>query len=339
METSDYTVTSQQEIESYFMQRPHVVILGAGASVASIPNGDANGQKIPVMKNLIEILNLEYLIKDLPDNIKKDDFEQIYSYLVNINYPKEKIQEIEEKIYNHFKQYRLPDFPTVYDYLLLSLRQKDIVATFNWDSLLVQAYIRNQNIAPLPRLIYLHGNVSIGLCKEDNTLGVNGCKCSKCGNDFVPTKLIFPIQNKDYDEDYFIKRSWEEVRLGFKNAFMVTIFGYSAPKADHAAISLLKDAWGDAHERNLEQFEIIDTKEEDEIKGSWDNFIHSHHYDFHHDFCTSWIANHPRRTGEAYWHQYMDAKFIENNPIPKEANFKELKEWIEPLLKRKNITK
>ena len=223
--------------------------------------------------------------------------------------------------------------------MLLSLRSKDIVATFNWDSLLVQAYIRNQHIAKLPRLVYLHGNVAIGFCKKDTTLGVNGCKCSKCGKPFVPTKLLFPVENKNYEKDFFIKGSWDEIQTGFKNAFMITIFGYSAPKNDLAAVSLLQNAWGKSHDRALEQFEIIDIKDEDVGIKSWKNFMHSHHYDYHQDFYSSWIANHPRRTGEAYWAQYMDAKFIDNNPVPKNYSFDELKKWIEPLLtvENKNI--
>ncbi|MFW6223076.1 MAG: hypothetical protein ACOC3T_05645 [Bacteroidota bacterium] len=36
--------------------RPHVVILGAGASAAAFPQGDANGKKLPVMNDLADIV-------------------------------------------------------------------------------------------------------------------------------------------------------------------------------------------------------------------------------------------------------------------------------------------
>lgn len=36
--------------------RPHVVLLGAGATMAAIPNGDKNGRKSSVMNNFIEEL-------------------------------------------------------------------------------------------------------------------------------------------------------------------------------------------------------------------------------------------------------------------------------------------
>lgn len=35
--------------EELMKKRPHVVILGAGASCAAIPNGDKNGKKISAM--------------------------------------------------------------------------------------------------------------------------------------------------------------------------------------------------------------------------------------------------------------------------------------------------
>ena len=38
----------EQMIEIY-PQRPHLVILGAGASKDSMPNGDAEGRPLPVM--------------------------------------------------------------------------------------------------------------------------------------------------------------------------------------------------------------------------------------------------------------------------------------------------
>ena len=37
-------VSVQQEIEQIEMERPHVVILGAGASYAAFPNGDKHGR-------------------------------------------------------------------------------------------------------------------------------------------------------------------------------------------------------------------------------------------------------------------------------------------------------
>jgi hypothetical protein len=40
------------------MGRPHVYILGAGASYAAFPRGEKTGRKLPLMNNLVEILQL-----------------------------------------------------------------------------------------------------------------------------------------------------------------------------------------------------------------------------------------------------------------------------------------
>jgi len=51
---------------------------------------------------------------------------------------------------------------------------------------------------------------------------------------------------------------------------------------------------------------------------TWKDFIHTHHYDAIDDFFDSWIALHPRRSGEAYFSQFIEAKFIEPNPVPRD---------------------
>src|SRR5436190_220154 len=117
-----------EEIAQVKVQRPHVVILGAGASLASLPNGDKNGKSLPLMK-------------------------------------------------------------------------KDLIATFNWDPLLTQAYRRNSQRVTLPPLYFLHGNVTIGYCQTDNNMGVNWNPCSRCDLPFTPTKLFYPISEKDYHLD------------------------------------------------------------------------------------------------------------------------------------------
>ncbi len=125
------------------------------------------------------------------------------------------------------------------------------------------------------------------------------------------------------------------MKWGFANAFMITIFGYSGPKTDQEAIGAMQEAWGDNNKRKMEQTAVIiaPTQHEDEARENWDKFIHTHHYEIQKDFYDSWIANHPRRTGEAYWNQYMEAKFIENNPIPKDLDFPDLWKWFEQFKK------
>ena len=65
---------------------------------------------------------------------------------------------------------------------------------------------------------------------------------------------------------------------------MVTIFGYGAPQSDRAAVQLLLEAWGGPQKRSLEQFEIIDIRDENDLLESLEPFIHTHHYEIHTDF-------------------------------------------------------
>jgi hypothetical protein len=188
-------------------------------------------------------------------------------------------------------------------------------------------------------MLFLHGNVGVGFCSLDNTMGNVNRPCSKCGNLFQPTRLLYPITQKKYMDGSFIEKQWLMLREVLEKSFWVTIFGYSAPNSDVEAIDFFKEGWGDPNKRNMEEIEIIDIKEDNELSLTWSILIHSHHYRTEKDFYNSWLAKHPRRTGEAYINQYLDIKFIEDNLIPKNANFDELGNWFEPLFKAENDKK
>lgn len=322
------TVTVHEEVAQTDCRAPHVVILGAGASRAACPNGDASGRKLPVMKDFLDIIDLG----ELPGTAQRDDFEAVYSMLVSTPEYAERCKTIEETIYNYFATMRLPAAPTIYDYLVLSLRSKDVIATFNWDPFLLQALQRCYRQGDrAPRLLFLHGNVLAGYCAEHHRLGRTDASCPVCKRPFTPSKLLYPVVEKRYDEDPLIVEDWRVLRDALQRAFMVTIFGYSAPKSDVAARELLLNAWGGSTERALEQFELIDIREGDDLLHAWNEFIHTHHYDTHTDFFDSWIANHPRRTGEAYWNQNIEAKWINPNPVPQGVALEDLVKWYEPL--------
>lgn len=61
----------------------------------------------------------------------------------------------------------MTESPTIYDYLLLSLRKKDVVATINWDPLLVQALEGSLKEVPLSNYygVFKHdaGNTLMGV--------------------------------------------------------------------------------------------------------------------------------------------------------------------------------
>lgn len=332
--------SKEDEARQVAMERPHVFILGAGASLAALPNGDRTGRRLPLMDNLITQLGLGDLISQSGIGFDGNNFETMYSKLFEDDTQVALREQIESLVYDYFSSLQLPDHPTIYDHLLLSLREKDVVATFNWDPLLLQAYRRNgmKGGFRLPKLLFLHGNVAVGHCAKDHVVGAVGTACSRCGQSFSPTRLLYPIAQKDYQSGKYIASQMGELQTHLKSAFMVTIFGYGAPQSDVEAVRLLKNAWGNVNDRDMEQIEIIDVKDEDELDRTWRPFIHTHHRDIHTragnppaDFYDSWIANHPRRTGEAWANQYCFNYCIENNPVPRELGFEQLWSWFKKL--------
>ena len=61
-----------EDYERYMKNRPHVVILGAGASCAAIPNGDKHGKKISAMSGFIEKLGLSSVISKVDIRTSSD---------------------------------------------------------------------------------------------------------------------------------------------------------------------------------------------------------------------------------------------------------------------------
>jgi hypothetical protein len=224
---------------------------------------------------------------------------------------------------------RLPENPTTYDYLILSLREKDVIASFNWDPFLVQAYQRNRRRSDVsrPQLLFLHGNVAIGYCESDETMGIPGKICKKCNRAFKATQLLFPIKEKNY-QTAFLSLQWDALLSKMQSASILTIYGYSAPRSDVEAIKLMKSAWGCP---DIEQFEMINITPELELTATWKDFIHSHHYDYSSDFFDSLLGKYPRRTVESFVRNVLDIDPVANHPAPRTSDFDELWEWHESL--------
>lgn len=325
------------DIEKEIKTRPHVVILGAGASCAALPNGDANKKKISAMNDFIKNLNLTNIISSIVLQTKSTNLEDIYMELDSRSAEEPQCKKVQKKlekaIYNYFSSFKLPNFATIYDFLVLSLTHKDLIATFNWDPLLVQALCRAQKYTNnIPNVAFLHGNVAVGYCEKDNIIGNIGTKCN-CGKLLKPLKLLFPIKNKDYTHDIFIKKAWENFHNALNCAYLVTIFGYSAPKSDISAIEIMKHAWGLSKERKLEQIEIIDLKDEEEIENSWNEFIFSYHYSCFKNFFESSLARFPRRSVEATFDILMNDKWLNGDKGFKEnMNFEQIQDIINSLM-------
>ncbi len=325
----------KEQINNISCQRPHLVILGAGATRATLPNGDKNGKTLPLMNDLIEILDLSKLITDCTSEVP-NNFEVFYS---SIHKEKSDLsKQIERKIYEYFSSVQIPDKPTIYDYLIFCLREKDVIATFNWDPILDQAlersatYFKNKcREFRLPQILHLHGNVSIGYCIDCQTKGSIMTLCHKCNKPRRKSQLLYPVSEKNYKLDAYIEQNWKAVQKVFEQAYIVTIFGYSKPTSDAKAITLFKNAWGTQEDRDLEEFEIINTENTVE---SWEEFIHTHHFEYTNNFFESKIARFPRRSCECEWERLMECKFFDGNPIKNRSSFKELYDFMEPLIKR-----
>ena len=222
-------ITKSQLIDKPANWGRHIVILGAGASIAAFPEGDINGKKLPMMDNLVEMLGLEPVLeRGEVKNIRRN-FEDIYSELYDKDSSSQILKEIEDIVYTYFDGLQLPDHPTIYDYLILSLRPKDFIATFNWDPFLFDAWNRLKDKVPVPEVIHLHGNVRLAYCPDHPTYGEHGMYCPECDRELVPTRLLYPITKKNYIDDSFIKTEWEVFKKALKQAKTLTIFGYGAP--------------------------------------------------------------------------------------------------------------
>ncbi len=328
----DINGTEEEEIQNVTFGRPHLFILGAGVSRAAFPQGERQGKNLPLMADFVEVLELGSLLKQWDIQYKSENFEQLYSLLHADPKYLDLLPQIEKKVHGYFVSLKLPSTPTLYDHLVLCLRAKDIVATFNWDPFLYWSLCRNYKYADMPHPLFLHGNVGVGYCMSDKIMGVVNQRCSKCNEIFTNIPLLYPVMKKNYTADPFISNCWDEVKKFMGHAYIFTIFGYSAPTTDVEAIRLLKEGWGDVHQRKLEEVEIIDIKDKTALELTWKDFIHTHHSMVYHNFYDSFLARHPRRSCEAMWEMLMQCKLYPDRKFPKDAPFDELWGWIKPLV-------
>lgn len=332
--------------ETHIMGGMHLVILGAGASIASsMRNPERLGHKLPSMNDLPKVIDMSDILSQLPAELICDNFEELYGNIYEWDSESKFLKEINDRIYAYFAGLQLPLQPTIYDYLIMSLRDKDVIATFNWDPFLYQAWWRNYLHGSSPSLLFLHGNVAVGYNNEIGGIGQAGTIGKRYQVYYEPTKLMYPVKHKNYRDDDFIRSEWERFEWCLQNAKRVTVFGYSAPKSDVEAISAMQKAWGTPQQRNFEQFELIDIREEEEVRASWDGFIHTHHYDYCTDFFQSSMAKYPRRSFEAYMCQCFpmtpEEGFVESVPVPHDKihSFQEMWDWYEPLIQREEEDK
>jgi hypothetical protein len=310
---------------------PHVVIMGAGASLAAFPRGDATGKRLPLLGELPECLGLTSAIESAGFSAD-EDFESVYDKVASSgSFPSLKA-EIESRVRSYFEALAIPATPTLYDYLLLSLRECDLIATFNWDPLLAQAFMRNRGVSNLPQIAFLHGNVQVGACIKDRVKGFQGDTCKTCGQPLNHSPLLFPVRSKDYKSDPFISNEWKVLERSLQDAYMVTVFGYCAPTTDAAAVDLMKRTWAGNPTFELGQVTIIDVKSKKQVEATWEPFFCRSHFGIHRKLSTTWILRHPRRSCEALAMATLQNDPWPDNPFPIFQSLTELHAWVSPLI-------
>lgn len=300
-------INKDEEIEDLYKHKekqPYLVVLGAGATMAAIENGDKNGKRSAVMDGFLDKIGMETILNGITLDYKGNNLEEIYSELHNKPQYKDVVDKIEMGIIEYFSDMELPDNLTIYDYLVISLSKKDCIATFNWDPLLMQAYNRMRKITgDLPEMLFLHGNVAAGLCEKCKRYApLQNKNCQSCSKPLVMPPLLYPVKQKDYSKDIFICDQWKCFEWYCKNAALLTFFGYSAPKSDADARERILEAYT-SHNRAIDVIEIIDLKNEDEdFCESWNDFSEPvrGHITFHKTFWDSILAEYPRRAVKGY---------------------------------------
>jgi len=312
---------------------PHVVILGASASRAACMNGDANGRVLPLMADLASLTGISSLLREHGVRIVSKGFELAYSRLATDPAMSDLVADIEQCVWDYFSGIKLPEEANLYDKLLLSLRDKDVIATFNWDPLLCKAFKRNRHVAVLPRILFLHGNVDLGACLEHRQKGFLEHSCPECGTRLRPYRLLYPVAEKDYEADPLIANEWAELRYALEDAYMITIVGYSAPTTDASAKRLLSDAWATNPTRDFGQITIVDTKKRRDVESTWEPFFVRQHYSILRHLDESYLFRHARRSCDHLAMATLQQSPCRDNPLPDTVMLDELQAFVRSLVR------
>lgn len=310
---------------------PHLVLLGAGASKAALPAGDARGQLVPVMAELASTLGLtgEFREAGVGDG---RDFESAYDALATSGRHAPLVRRIEATVRRYFSGLSLPEHCTLYDRLILSLREKDLIATFNWDPFLLQAYRRNADAGRLPQLAFLHGNVGLGFCGKHRVAGYLDTRCPTCRNPLTPSRLLYPVRNKDYSRDPLIAAEWAVLKSHLAHSYLLTVIGYSAPATDVEARDMLLRGWQRSGTFELAEVDIVDIQSRRAVATNWRPFFVREHFGIKRRTSRLYLFRHPRRSCEAFAMASLQCSPWPDNRMPRFRRLDHLHEWVKPLI-------
>ena len=279
---------------------PHVVIVGAGASIAACKI-DKNGKQVPLLKNIHNILGLtDELAKYDFSNEQMEDFEKLFSSIYGKNEYKNLQAKLEYEVCDYFSKLVITDGPTLYDYLILSLTEKDAIISFNWDPFLLQAYRRNICVGNLPELIFPHGNSGVGVCNDCKVKEYANCLCPNCFKELEQMPLLYPTRKKNYNSVPIIQNEWNKAREVLSKAAGITVYGYGAPTTDIEAVKLMKNANRISQMKDIAPFTIINlAKNEKEQREKWAEFYNVRMIFYCNNFEDTMLWNNPRVSLEA----------------------------------------
>ena len=137
----------------------------------------------------------------------------------------------------------------------------------------------------------------------------------------------------------YIQKAWATLEVLLEEASVLTIFGYSAPKSDAAAVRIMKKAFAN-RTRWYDHFEVIDIIERERVYKTWAPFIAAthDHFTYHKSVLDdTLISNYPRRSIEGYVKQYYQGWFGTSGIKLKECgSMQELSDLVQPLLEREH---
>jgi hypothetical protein len=232
---------------------PRVLILGAGASRAAWFSSGMWGPALPTMDDFVTTIGLAPLLQRHGVEHKGRNFESIYSQLLTDGRA-DVVQSLELALREYFGALQLPDYPTMYDHLVMSLCDTDVVATFNWDPFLHQACSRNRDRRSQSEPRFLHGSIGIGYRGERGRLTFGDL-----GEEY-PKPVPFT-------RDEFIASSWGDLDTALTFARVLAVFGFSMSDEDADARERISSTCG-----VVERIEIIDP-DAAALKSKWQAIV------------------------------------------------------------------
>lgn len=287
----------------------HLVILGAGSTIATIPNGDKNGEESYTLANLLKDKTFTSFLEKVQGNFSTNDVEDLCKQLYKEDRPL--YYEFESLVRKKYARLELPEEFTILDRLVLSLTPNDAIVSFNWDDLVIQAYQRMSDYVPeemLPILAFPHGNAQTVYNNKHYT-----SKRIVTSPGWFDSPLNMPVDEIDYKSDVFINSQWHILDFYMRNAQMITFFGYRGPSSDEQDLKHLDELF--AKNKICDKIEIIDKDLESSIQVAkrLERFKMQTNWLYPcADFWHNSIAKHPRRTLSAIGNWNYSTKTFAN---------------------------